>query len=246
MRQWGFVIYRCTYEDDAAWAQFLTILRQRAREALEEELALEWYRAGDSTGHPQLLAGLEEGDGGEDTTLARLMDALDWNVQDDAALFDGASKSDVRNHFKAWVRADAEQQVLGSPVSVQVARHQRPAVEYENPRYRFPIYVDAAALDSVIHQAPRPPEPDNQGVGYLVLIDSDSGAYTAATPSYPQEEDGNDGTEGCESPVEGCSLYDVGWMKVGVDGLVPAVYASLLVSDWFQSNYVRPPEVLVL
>lgn len=36
---WGFVIYRCTYADDAQWERFMTILNEWTRLHLEFEKA---------------------------------------------------------------------------------------------------------------------------------------------------------------------------------------------------------------
>ena len=58
--KWGFVIYRCTYGDDARWARFMDILNARVRQSLEFEGALD------------------------------LMNSLDWTVQEDPTLQDAS------------------------------------------------------------------------------------------------------------------------------------------------------------
>jgi hypothetical protein len=55
-RKWGFVIYRCTYDDDAAWERFMAHLNTRTR------LSLESYKDGD------------------------LFPRIDWSVQQDPSL----------------------------------------------------------------------------------------------------------------------------------------------------------------
>lgn len=64
--KWGFVIYRCTYRDDAAWEQFMQRLKLQAR------LNLEADGAGDIFAH------------------------IDWNVQEDPAMLDNARALDVK------------------------------------------------------------------------------------------------------------------------------------------------------
>jgi hypothetical protein len=64
--RWGFVIYRCTYESDSDWARFMDLLNTRVRVNLEEESSLD------------------------------LFDRLDWCVQDDRDVLDGASTGQVR------------------------------------------------------------------------------------------------------------------------------------------------------
>jgi hypothetical protein len=72
--KWGWVIYRCTYGDDEAWAKFQKIINERSRKAMEE---LEF---------PHELAS-----------------ALEWTFLSDQSLFDGASRDQLRQHFHTWV-----------------------------------------------------------------------------------------------------------------------------------------------
>ena len=64
--EWGFVIYRCTYESYSDWARFMDLLNTRVRLNLEEESSLD------------------------------LLDRLDWCVQDDRDVLNGASTGQVR------------------------------------------------------------------------------------------------------------------------------------------------------
>lgn len=64
--KWGFVIYRCTYESYSDWARFMDLLNTRVRLNLEEESSLD------------------------------LLDRLDWCVQDDRDVLNGASTGQVR------------------------------------------------------------------------------------------------------------------------------------------------------
>ncbi len=64
--RWGFVIYRCTYDDNSQWARFMEFLNTRVRLNLEDE----------SAGH--------------------LFDRIDWAVQGDPESLDGAVPSVVR------------------------------------------------------------------------------------------------------------------------------------------------------
>lgn len=73
-RVWGFVVYRCTYGDDAAWQAFLERINASIRDSLE------FYHGLDL---------LEE-------------DCFKLTVLEDASKFDGASAQLVREHFKEW------------------------------------------------------------------------------------------------------------------------------------------------
>lgn len=86
---WGFVIYRCAYGDDAAWARLVSAIKQCTQENLE------YY-------------------GSED-----LMDSLNLSIREDASLLKGASKDFVRRQFKEWVasaEADGERLRDGHPI----------------------------------------------------------------------------------------------------------------------------------
>ncbi|KAJ4382676.1 hypothetical protein N0V86_001898 [Didymella sp. IMI 355093] len=94
MPEWGFIIYRCDYRDDSAWARFIDrwsqlvnawLIRKRQRELIE---------------------------------------TLKWTVREDHAAFDGATVEDVRKSFTAWTeteeaiareQAATDLQILGAP-----------------------------------------------------------------------------------------------------------------------------------
>jgi hypothetical protein len=66
-RKWGFVVYRCTYGDDAAWERSMDHLNTRTRLELQSDK----YDSGD------------------------LFPYLDWSVQEDQSL-DEAGIAEVR------------------------------------------------------------------------------------------------------------------------------------------------------
>jgi hypothetical protein len=83
-----------------------------------------------------------------------MMDSLSITVFEDRSILDGASTSVVvREHFKQWA-ATAPQQEQGTG----------PAL---SQRYRYCVQVDAVALESVIHDAPSPPQPDTISDGFM-------------------------------------------------------------------------------
>jgi hypothetical protein len=71
-RTWGFVIYRCTYDSDDEWNEFMERLHYRIRKTLE------FYN------------GLD------------LMDSLGLTVIEDREKLDDVEASVVREHFKTW------------------------------------------------------------------------------------------------------------------------------------------------
>ncbi|KFX98787.1 hypothetical protein O988_04211 [Pseudogymnoascus sp. VKM F-3808] len=72
--KWGWVIYRCTYGDDEAWAKFQKIINERSRNEMTE---LGFSR--------------------------KLASGLEWTYLSDQSLFDGASRDQLRQHFHSWV-----------------------------------------------------------------------------------------------------------------------------------------------
>lgn len=194
--KWGFVIYRCTYDNDDHWATFLNILETNTRRSL------------DFTG---------DGD---------LMDRLDWVIQEDPATLDGADKDEVRRYhsvlspwpeplltthrrFRAWVAASG----VTSGITT---------------RYAYCIHVDAASLDSIV-KGPQPPARDIRAKTWVNVID---------IQWVPADNQGDED----EADVDGCRMYDVGWMKVGVGSLAPRAYAVLEKIGW-EGCYARPPKV---
>ena len=186
-RTWGFVIYRCTYESDDDWDQFMERLRYRIREVLE------------------IYNGLD------------MIDSLSMTVIEDRSILDGASTSIVREHFKQWASTAPQQEQGTGPALSQ--------------RYRYCVQVDDEALESVIHDSPAPPEPDTISDGLVNLIWKDWEPYRPD----PREE--------VEEPIEGCTLNNVGWMRVAYPDVMVGMYYYLRDYNDFYREYRRPPEV---
>jgi hypothetical protein len=187
-RTWGFVIYRCTYENDDDWDEFMERLRYQTRDSLEAYNGLD------------------------------MMDSLSMTVFEDQSVFDGASTTIVREHFKQWA-ATAPQQEQGTG----------PAL---SQRYRYCVQVDAVALKSVIHDAPAPPANDTFDEGFVNVIWLD---WVPSSPNAKGEEIGE--------PIEGCILQDVGWMRVAYQDLTVGMYYFLRDYNAWYHEYRRPPIV---
>lgn len=83
-RVWGFVIFRCTYGDDAAWARRIATLREEARRTLDD------YNA------PDIFARLE------------------MTVVEDREALEGASAAIVRAYFSEWVKGGVVEREQGT------------------------------------------------------------------------------------------------------------------------------------
>ncbi|KAF4160012.1 hypothetical protein CNMCM6936_004141 [Aspergillus lentulus] len=197
-RIWGFVVYRCTYKSDADWDEFMRRLRWCTQNALELYHAQE------------------------------LMDSLGLTVLEDRALFDGATTSTIRNHFKQWAETAVEAE---QGVGVRQRASQR---------YRYCIQVDEEALDSVVRKSPVPwGEIPGNNVGYVNLISKEWEPYDPV--EYEDEDERLE--EPPEEPIEGCTLHDVGWMKVLYDSVMVSKYNYLRESLAWEYEYRRPPQV---
>lgn len=185
-RIWGWVVYRCTYESDSDWEQFMQRLRYYIRDTLNFDNGLD------------------------------LMPSLNFHVFDDPALFNGANASTVRQHFRQWA-ATAPEQEQGAEVGAR-----------ESQRYEYCIQVDITALRSII-DGPAPPE-DNLSDAFVNLIRG-------------EWDSGYDEDDVEHEPIEGCTDYDVGWMRIRYNCLMVDWYCRFRGSECWHIEYRRPPEV---
>ena len=164
-----------------------------------------------------------------------MMDSLGFTVIEDQSTLDGASTSTVREHFKQW--ADTAPQREQRPQQQQSPEGSTTSPAALSQRYRYCIMVDHAALTSVIHDAPPLEEPDasaNKGIVNLVWKD-----WTPPSSSSPGPG------EEVEDPVgeEGCTLHDVGWMRVAYQDVMVGMYYYLRDCNAWYREYRRPPRV---
>lgn len=216
--RWGFMIFRCTYNNNEDWRKFMNLLNEAARSHLE-------------------YCGTEE-----------LMETLDWNVQEDRVELDGASKDIVRQRFKQWVAGQRSERsgetesyrpwhADATPITRE---DQRELATFALPRFNYCVQVDEAALKTVLEQAAADFEAW-EFESYVNLINID---WEPPNPDEhdPEETGKDDPFDEGEEDVEGCKLSDVGWMRVGAGWLVPSLYRSLHVTDW-ETCYTRPPRI---
>lgn len=70
--RWGWVIYRCTYNDDEAWDRFKDFVDQQSRQFIAE------------------------------SDTPEIADSLEWTFIENRDTLDNASKDQLRAHFKKW------------------------------------------------------------------------------------------------------------------------------------------------
>ncbi|KAJ6783980.1 hypothetical protein PWT90_07643 [Aphanocladium album] len=87
--KWGWITYRCTYGDDAAWERFKTLVTRDLRGQLDEA----------------------------DVPRA-VRDAAGWIFVEDQAALDGASRDTLRQRFQSWAAEAEVAERLPGPAAV--------------------------------------------------------------------------------------------------------------------------------
>ena len=206
--KWGFVIYRCTYSSQARWDEFMS--------AIKNDLN-------------QYLAADEDKD---------LRDTIDWTVVEDEANLEGATWEEARVAFDYWVTdelADGAniENTTSRPWEVQAPLGDHWSYDdkfakrlLREPRYSHFIYVDEAAVNSVLDF-----DRWESGQYYITLV------QTSRLDPYVREI--NDDGEEVELEEPGVppeiEEYESFWQnlrrKIKADRLV-ALYGAVAQGDW--------------
>jgi hypothetical protein len=216
-QRWGFVIYRVAFDDDAAWLRCLETLRWCVHRNLARN-------------NPRVFE--------------HLAPYLRWTVVEDRAL-DGASREEVRRHFRAWAREQSgdpdEMDPSLKPSTVRLALSR-------SPRHRFYVYVDAEAMRSMTAKPFSMCLPDwsVNFDGRLCVVDAWFGTWKANPEPPPptvedleemmgedweQDEDAGQGGEE-EDPDQGWMLFQPSCYN--------ALYVALCNRAW-EDLFVPPP-----
>lgn len=154
-------------------------------------------------------------------SAADLFSTLAWEVQEDASTLDGMSKAAVRDLFRDWV--------IQATAGID-----SDAREALNPRYRFCVHVDEEALRSVLQFLDtRDSRAFEEGFVNIVQVEW--------VPELDDPELGEEEDEGLE--LEGLKLWDVGWLRTGLEYLYPSTYELLYADEAWELLYQRPPEI---
>jgi len=226
--KWGFVIYRCTYQDDRAWERFKQIFHERTREYLEMSET------------PEAATSLAE--------------SLEWTFVEDRVALDGASKCQLRESFKEWaVRNIATEQPRAQ---TQAETQEDPGPTFWIPRYRYFIQVDEEALQSVL-AAPKDDFHEGGFINFVdsrwkPMGDrpsrsciSDNRDIEGADEDEVAEDEGEDEVF---DPIDGCTEENVGWMRLAAATVVGTEFYVGVFDypggGWYVS-YKRPPETVI-
>ncbi|KAJ5138649.1 uncharacterized protein N7515_003497 [Penicillium bovifimosum] len=161
-----------------------------------------------------------------------MLDSFRPVVMEDARRFDGATPDQIRDAFKEWARVACETE-HGVPY-----KHAEKAY---SARYRLCIMVDEEALQSVL-DIPTEDLEEYNTTGFVILID---GRWS---PELDPEElaaelAAGGGPDDGHGPVYGCTLGEVGWMKVEY-AQAQTVSSALMTDDGdWDVAYRRPPAI---
>ncbi|KAL4945989.1 hypothetical protein BDV06DRAFT_208990 [Aspergillus oleicola] len=157
-------------------------------------------------------------------------------VSGDRAVLEGASKDQLRAHFKAW----REGVLRGEAVSMtgQGLDLDLPC-EYAGPRLETFLQVDADSLKSIKEEFEEFSRLKGTGHVNLIRANWQSDLDSALKIDEPEEL----WKEGPFDSIEGCSDKDVGWMKMAFGLLGPSFYLYVDDAETWHKEYVRPPGV---
>lgn len=176
--------------------------------------------------------------GVESWNAPELMKSLNMRVHEDPAQFESASKDKIREHFKSWTHSATDESV-DHPNAVPrfVRGHAATA------RYQFCLQLDAEALYSIIDPVSKALKSRAKLNGHINLIDVKWALADEDDCAVRREIDGmEDPLDEREEPLEGCRLFDVGWMKMRPMELLPHFYPNI-ESTW-EYSYRRPPALV--
>ena len=103
--------------------------------------------------------------------------------------------------------------------------------------------VDERALDSVLREAPPAPKCDIDRVGFVYLVNGSWEPYESDNGLDEDESGGDSEPEEPRTPLEGCTLEDVGWMRVSFEDATLGMYCRMRDQNSWDIMYQRPPAV---
>ncbi|OJJ82855.1 uncharacterized protein ASPGLDRAFT_36966 [Aspergillus glaucus CBS 516.65] len=146
---------------------------------------------------------------------------------------DGASKHRLHARFREWA---------AHVIDIENPHHEnRHLGAIGIPRYEYFVMVDEGALRSVVYDAPRLPDDDMDGEGYVNFVntswlplDENPLAVELSTEERLNEEQ--------YEPIDDCREKNVGWMKMASSMLTSEFYDAMADNcDVWYCFYRRPP-----
>ncbi|OQE25591.1 hypothetical protein PENSTE_c006G03844 [Penicillium steckii] len=142
--------------------------------------------------------------------------------------FEDATVYELREHFKTWAvdAVQREQHITASRASKFCPR---------TGRYRFFLMVDQEALESVLNA------PDRRSLrrAFVRLVNAEWEPKTL----HEEELEALGGPLDEFDALKGCTLEDVGWMKVPFQEVGLNGFVAMLDANSWDLFYSRPPKV---
>lgn len=213
--KWGFLVYRVYYGDDEAWERFMYILNRTTDHFLG------------------------------DLVKPHIAPLLEWTEMQNRTAFDGASKDDIREHFRTWILTRSVERDGPGVEGNEIIKR--------SPRYQACLYVDKEAMESATLTENYSPY-RRSGVhleveGRVILINSELFYEMWPHPEPTQEElDEIEEEEWAEEeydPIDGNTGLDLGWMYISLR-FASLAYDTMSedMDTWSQRwFYKRPPAV---
>lgn len=156
-------------------------------------------------------------------------------VFEDKALFEGATTATIRDHFQKWA-VNTLKELGGSTTMIQ-------SFDVRVARYRFCLFVNEESLQSVLRA------PIDDCLNKDAFVNMLYGWWKPESIEDFSQEDLEDVDQpeellddGYES-IEGCTLKDVGWMKVALCDAGLEGYKTMGEFGEWERLYGRPPQV---
>ncbi|KAF2448770.1 hypothetical protein P171DRAFT_428788 [Karstenula rhodostoma CBS 690.94] len=139
-RKWGYVIFRCTYGDDASWDRFMAYLQAKVRDALETEGADDMY------------------------------EQLDWKVQEDMSLWDASPETVKTRFQEWLKEHEDDDSVVGtrSHACIMIDRAVLDALEDLHDDIDVEDYDESGAIWVHMISSYEVEKPTRVGVDYLI------------------------------------------------------------------------------
>src|SRR5437868_5952787 len=125
LEKWGFVIYRCTYTSQEKWDKFMALIKEDAKEYLQDENDQDLWQS------------------------------IDWRVVENEEALGGNDWKEARSVFDAWVTSELKKEteegreIRDWPDYLTESEKFRLRVK-QAPHYRFFIFADEASVNSVV------------------------------------------------------------------------------------------------
>jgi hypothetical protein len=230
LRKWGFVIYRCVYDDDEAWQRYMKYFEANALHGLDRH-------GGDVVVSHSVAYRLLEP---VLRACAKLPQYARWTVREDRKALNGATIDAVRKMLVEWRNEHSVEREVHWTEKLMPMLKDPPN---RLPGFTYCLYVDQKCLNTVNAFAEWFPRPSRFAprlpplVAVLIDGEFDESQYVQGGLRAAPDEPGQ------FPAVDGRTCGYVGWEYVDTHGLGSRYEQlhSLRLDDTM--DYMRPPKI---